>query len=190
VAESIERAEFEHYSGVARFFHWLSVLVVFIMIGTGLVMVYRGKDLNIWDDLTNSLYATHKSLGLVLLALVALRLIYRLVHGAPADEPSLHFFHRFMSHVTHWSIYGLLIVLPLIGWYGVSLFPALNIFGGYSIPALASPDQALAKQVLWLHGLAAYLLILLVGMHIGAALYHHVIRGDNVLRRMLPGLRR
>jgi cytochrome b561 len=189
MAQENRPAEFEHYSGLARFFHWLSVLIVFIMVGTGMLMVYRGKDLNIWDQLTNNLYMTHKTLGLALLVLIALRLLYRVFHGAPDDEPSLNFFHRFMSHSTHWALYGLLIALPLVGWYGVSLFPALNIFGGLKIPALVAPDQGLSKLVFWFHAVMAYALMALVAMHIGAGLYHHILRGDNVLRRMLPSLK-
>jgi len=184
-----KRSDFEHYSGVARFFHWLTAIVVLVMLGTGLLMVYRGKDLNIWDDLTNGLYTTHKTLGLVLLALVVMRLLYRINHGAPDDEPSLNFFQRFMSHSTHWGLYALLIGLPILGWIGISLFPALGTFGGFKIPALMSPDQGLSKQVFWFHALGAYAIMVLIAMHVGAAMYHHVIRGDNVLRRMLPGLK-
>ena len=190
MARDQANAEFEHYSGVARFFHWVTVVFVFGLLGSGLVMVYRGKDLNIWDGLTNSLYASHKTAGIALLVIVVLRLVYRLVRRAPADEPTLHVFHRVASHATHWTLYALLVALPLIGWYGVSLFPALNILGGYNIPALVAPDQAASKQVLWLHGLLAYVLIALIAMHIGAALYHHAIRRDNVLRRMIPSLKR
>jgi len=181
--------EFQHYTGVARFFHWLTALAVLVMLVTGLVMVYRGKDLNIWDDLTNTLYTTHKTLGLAVLVLVVMRLLYRINNGAPDDEPSLHFFQRFMSHATHWGLYALLIGLPLIGWVGISLFPALGTFGGFKIPGLMSPDQGFAKQVFWFHALGAYAIMVLIAMHFGAALYHHVVRGDNVLRRMLPGLK-
>ena len=65
-----------------------------------------------------------------------------------------------------------------------------DVFGMFKIPALAAPDKALSEQVLWVHGLAAYILLGLVAMHIAAALYHYFIRGDGVLARMLPSLRR
>lgn len=188
MAQENRTAEFQYYSGLARFFHWLSALIVLTMIGIGLLMVYRGKDLGLWDKLTNNLYLTHKTLGLALLALIVLRLLYRMLHGAPEDEPTLNFFQRFMSHSTHWALYGLLIGLPLVGWYGISLFPALNTFGGLKIPALVAPDQGLSKQVFWFLAMMAYALMALIAMHVGASLYHHIVRGDNVLRRMLPSL--
>ncbi|MGI9479975.1 MAG: cytochrome b [Hyphomicrobiaceae bacterium] len=180
---------FTPYSGVARFLHWLTVVLVLIMTMSGLVMVYRGKDLNIWDQLTNTLYSGHKALGLVILALIVVRLGYRLANGAPPDEPGLDGLQRFVAHLTHWAMYGLLVALPILGWLGISMFPALGTFGGIQIPALTAPDKAMSQQVLWLHGSLAYLLIVLIAMHIGAALHHHVIRGDNVLRRMLPSLK-
>ena len=182
-------ADFTPYSGVARFFHWLTAIVALIMILTGLVMVYRGKDLNIWDDLTNSLYTTHKTLGLALLAIIIARLIYRFVHGAPASEPGLTMFERIASHTTHWMMYVLLIGVPILGWIGISMFPALATFGGFTLPALTNPDNATSKQVLWWHGFFAYTIIALIAIHIGAAFFHHLVKRDNVLRRMLPNLK-
>lgn len=189
MAQDARATEFAHYSATARALHWLSALLVLVMAATGLAMVYRGKDLNLWDQLTNTLYTTHKTLGLVVLVLIIVRLAYRLSRGAPPDEPTLQGLQRFVAHLTHWSIYALLIALPLLGWVGISMFPALGTFGGLEIPALTGPDPATSKQVLWLHGLLAYLLIGLVVMHVAAALYHHTVRRDNVLRRMLPGLK-
>ena len=178
------------YSATARFFHWIVALLVAVMAVTGFAMVYRGKDLNIWDSLTNNLYSTHKALGLVVLALVVLRLLYRLIAGRPSDEATITPFQRVASHTVHWSLYALLIAIPIGGWLGVSLFPALDVFGLFQIPALMAPDKALSEQVLWVHGLAAYILLGLIAIHIAAALYHHFIRGDGVLARMLPSLRR
>ena len=178
------------YSPFARFLHWLVALLIAVMALTGVVMVSRGKDLNIWDALTNNLYSPHKALGLVVLALVVVRLGYRLVAGRPDDEPTLTPFQKIASHTVHWSIYVLLIAIPIGGWLGVSLFPALDVFGLFQIPALVAPDKALSEQVLWVHGLAAYVLLGLIAVHILAALYHHLIRNDGVLVRMLPSLRR
>lgn len=178
------------YSATARFFHWIVAVLVAVMAVTGIAMVYRGKDLNIWDGLTNNLYSTHKAVGLIVLALVVLRLLYRIMAGSPPDEPTITPFQRIASHTVHWLLYVLLIAIPIGGWLGVSLFPALDVFGVFKIPALAAPDKALSEQVLWVHGLAAYILLGLVAMHIGAALYHYFIRGDGVLARMLPSLRR
>jgi cytochrome b561 len=178
------------YSPAARHLHWLTTAVVFVMIPLGFAMTYRGTTLNIWDGLTDILFSMHKLLGFLLLWLVAGRLAYRLIHGAPPDEPTLLWWQKAASHLVHWLLYGLLLTVPLLGWIGISLYPSLRIFGLFDLPALAGADQPRAEAVLWVHGKLAVLMALLVCSHIAAALYHHLIRGDGVLRRMLPGLGR
>ena len=179
----------EVYSPTARAFHWLTVLLLAAQIPLGIAMSWRGNTLNIWDALTNTLYSTHKMTGLVILLVVIARLVYRLMHGAPADEPTIEPWQRIVSHITHWALYALLIAIALTGWLGVSLYPALDVFG-FKLPALASPDKDAAARVLAVHFFGAVALILLAGMHVGAALFHYVIRKDGVLNRMLPGLPR
>jgi cytochrome b561 len=177
-----------HYSRAARQFHWISAGFIFVMIPVGIYMVDRGAATN-FDALTNTLYSNHKMFGFILLWIVAARLVYRLVKGAPPDEPTLAPWQKAVSHAVHWSIYGLMLAVPLLGWIGVSLFPALGIPFGLSLPALTSPNQDMAKTVFLLHKFGAILLGLLVLMHVGAALQHHFIRKDGVLRRMMPGLK-
>ncbi len=177
------------YSAAARHMHWVTAAVVLAMIPAGLAMTYRGNTLNIWDGLTNAMYSSHKLLGFLVLWLVAGRLAYRLLKGAPPDEPTLLWWQKAGSHLVHWLLYGLLLVVPLLGWVGVSLYPSLTVFGLFNLPALASPNQDLAGKVLDIHGTLAIVMGLLVCAHVGAALYHHLIRKDGVLRRMLPGLR-
>ncbi len=184
------RAATEIYSPAARRFHWIVVGLLVLQVPIGYYMAYRGNDLNIWDGTTNSLYSGHKLLGLILLLIALARLGYRLVHGAPEPEPTLESWHRLASAVNHLGIYALLLLVPLLGWLGVSLYPALDIFGLFKLPGLMAPDQKLSEVVLEYHGYAALALVAFAGMHIGAALYHYLIRGDNVLGRMIPGLLR
>ncbi|WP_324134896.1 cytochrome b [Bosea sp. (in: a-proteobacteria)] len=176
------------YSAAARHMHWVTAAVVLAMIPAGLAMTYRGNTLNIWDGLTNAMYSSHKLLGFLVLWLVAGRLAYRLLKGAPPDEPTLLWWQKAGSHLVHWLLYGLLLVVPLLGWVGISLYPSLTVFGLFNLPALAAPNEDLAKVVLEIHGTLAILMGLLACAHVGAALYHHLIRKDGVLRRMLPGL--
>jgi cytochrome b561 len=177
------------YSPVARSLHWLTAAAAFVMVPLGLAMTYRGNTLDIWDGLTDALYSTHKLLGFLVLWLSVGRLIYRLVHGAPPDEPTLEWWQKAASHLVHWALYGLLLVVPLFGWIGISLFPSLTVFSLFDLPALAAPNEEAAKRVLFIHGWLAILLALLVCGHIAAALFHYFIRKDGVLRRMLPGLK-
>jgi cytochrome b561 len=189
MAETSSGSSSQHvYSPVARRFHWWTVAFVAVLAPVGLYMSYRGNTLNQWDATTNALYSGHKLAGLLLLLLVIARLGYRLVHGAPADEPTLEGWQKAASHVTHWTLYGLLILIPILGWLGVSRYPALEIFGRFELPALVAPDKEQAEAIFNLHKLAAYALIALVALHIAAALFHYVVRKDGVLARMLPSL--
>ncbi len=176
------------YRAGARRFHWITAGFVFVLVPVGIYMVNRGATTN-FDALTNTLYSWHKLGGFILLWIVFARLAYRFTVGAPPDEPTLEPWQKQAAHLTHWGLYGLLIVVPLLGWYGTSLYPALTVAGGLTLPAIASPDQKMSETVFFLHKLGAILLALGVMAHVGAALFHHVIRKDNVLRRMLPGLR-
>jgi cytochrome b561 len=171
------------YSVAARRFHWWTFGLLAVQIPVGLFMVRYGAATDFAEP-TGKLYDGHKVLGLVILLLVAARLIYRLVRGAPAAEPTLKPWERIVSHATHWAIYALLIIVPLLGWLAISYYGPFAPFG-IPLPALAAQDDARATQVFFLHMVAAYVLIVLLAMHVGAALQHYLIKRDGVLRRML-----
>jgi cytochrome b561 len=183
-------APVEIYSPTARRLHWTTVALLLLQFPVGLYMVYRGNVQNIWDTLTNVLYSGHKLAGLTILIIVLWRLVYRLTQGAPADEPTIEPWQRVVSRLNHWGLYGLLIAAPIAGYIGISLFPALDIFGLFSLPGVVAPDKEAAKTAFGVHGTLVMLLALLIAMHVGAALFHYLIRKDNVLGRMIPRLLR
>jgi cytochrome b561 len=175
---------------MARRLHWLMAALVILQVIAGLIMVNapEGSLLARMSD-TIGLYNGHKLLGLLLLALVLIRLAWRIAHGAPPEEPTLTVWQRETSSLVHSWIYLGLIVVPLLGWVGISLYPALDV-GWFKIPSLVTtPNEASSTVVLAAHAFAAFVLVGLIVMHVGAALYHYFIRGDGVLARMLPGLR-
>lgn len=176
------------YSPVARRFHWWTVALVAMMVPLGLYMVWRGSATQ-FDALTGRLYDVHKIGGFTLLWVVVARLVYRLRNGAPPDEPTLEWWQKAAAHLTHWGLYGMLLLIPLLGWLGVSLYGARSIFGIVSLPPLAAQNAPASELVFRLHFWAALLLVAMIGAHVGAAIFHHFIRGDGVLRRMLPGLK-
>jgi cytochrome b561 len=174
----------ETYSVAARRFHWWTVLFVLTQIPLGLYMAYRGNVLNVWDGLTNNLYSTHKLLGVFIFLLVLSRLFYRLSHGAPPDEPTITWWQKAGAPLNHWGLYLALLVVPVLGYLGISLYPALDIFGLFSLPGLVAPNKDAAARVFYWHWVGAVAIVLLIGMHVGAALFHYLIRRDGVLRRM------
>lgn len=188
----------EVYSSMARFFHWLTVLLIAVQVPIGLYMVYRGNEMvwtndkgetktGLWDATTNTLYSSHKLIGVIILGFVVLRLLYRFGAGAPKPEPTLNMAQKVGSEVNHWGIYLMLLVVPVLGYIGISYYGALNVFG-IPFPALTGKDEGVAEKVFEAHGLAAWALLALVALHVGAALYHYFVRRDYVLARMMPGL--
>jgi cytochrome b561 len=184
------RAPVEIYKRTARVLHWLTVALVAVQLPVGLYMTYRGNTLNVWDKVTGGLYNGHKVLGVTILLVVLWRLAYRLTRGAPADEPTIEPWQRLASHLNHWGLYTLLICAPVAGYIGISLFPALDIFGLFSLPGVVAPDKEAAKTAFAVHKLLVVLLVLLIAVHVAAALFHYFGRKDNVLGRMIPRLLR
>ena len=177
----------EVYARPARFFHWLTVFLLLIQVPVGFIMVYRGKELKIWDSLTGDLYSTHKLLGVIILAFIVLRLLYRLAKGAPREPATLASWQRVVSQITHWSIYVMLLVVPVLGYFGTAMFPALKIFDWFELPALVGKDREMSDLVLYYHAVGAFILLGLVVLHISAALYHRFFLKDTIVARMWPG---
>ena len=173
------------YSGLQKLVHWLTALLVFVMIPVGFLMVRRGAATN-FDALTGQLYTMHKTFGAIVLLLVLLRVGLRLGRGAPAPEPSLGRLQVIAAESVHGLLYVALVAVPLLGWFGTSAYGAREILGGLSLPEILSKNEALAETLLHWHGLFAFGLAALVAAHVGAALMHRFILKDGVMRRMLP----
>ncbi len=174
------------YSIIARVLHWLTVLLLILLFTSGIAMTERTEQYNLWDATTNTLYSSHKALGLFLLTMIVLRLIYRLSFGTPPHPLSLNNLQKIAAEGVHWGLYALLILVPMVGWIGISMFPALNIFG-VQIPALVAPDRQGAAWAFEIHEVLGYLLLALIALHIAAALFHAFILKDDILQRMWPG---
>ena len=170
------------YPPMSKLLHWLVAAAVLTTLPVSIVMgrVSQGPT-------QDFLYNLHKSLGVLILVLMILRLINRIVAGAPAPEPSLEPWHRIMSSAVHGLLFALLVAMPIVGWLANSAYGAPTpFFGLFTVPKLLADNEALAKQLFALHTWAGFLVILLAGMHIGGALFHYAVRRDNVLQRMLP----
>jgi len=172
----------DHYPAISKLLHWLVAVCV---LTTAVVAITMTR---IAEGATHdALYAFHKSLGVLILVLMLLRLINRLAVGAPIPDPAIEPWQRTLSAIVHTLFYVLLIAMPIVGYVATSAYGAPpSFFGLFDMPPIAGKDEALATQLFTLHRWVGYLVILLVLTHVSAALYHHFVRGDNVLRRMLP----
>lgn len=175
------------WSTPIKVLHWLLAITVIAMAVFGLMMKYG--DFSPVQRIR--LYALHKSVGLTVLALVALRLVIRLVDRRRPLLPPMPGWQRALATTTHVLLYVVLIGMPLSGWLynSASGFP-LQWFGLAQVPALAERSGELKALAGTLHFTGLLLLILLLLVHAGAALRHHFIDRDGVLRSMLPRFRR
>ena len=181
------------YSAVAILLHWASALGVLVLIGLGLTMTHAA----LAPLRQFQLYQWHKSVGVTVLALTVLRLLWRLTHRPPPHPVGMPARERRAAAAAHHLLYLLLVGLPLTGWAVVSLSP-FNIptvlYGLVPWPHLPLaahvPDPAAAEGLLkQVHALGAWFLAALLAVHVAAALRHHFLLRDDVLRRMLPGRR-
>ena len=190
------RYQLPTYTPAARGLHWLIALLIFIQLPLGLYMTYRGYDMptinekgeavkGIFDALTGFLYSSHKLIGLTIFFLVLARLLYRLTRGAPRPDPSVPAALTGASHLVHWSLYALLIAVPIIGYTAISYGRYLDVFG-IQLPAVTAKNEDLSKEVFEWHETGAFLILIFVTLHIAAAIYHRFVRKDRVVERMLP----
>jgi len=171
------------YSLTARALHWTTAILVLFMLPLGIVIV------NEWGGpLKDPLYDLHRSIGTLIIPLVVLRLAYRLAHPPsplPDDLPAIQ---RSAAHATHWGLYALLVIQPFVGWVATSAYGAvITVFGLFVLPPIWSQDRALSERLFVVHAVIGLAIAGLAAIHIGAALYHHFVRKDRVLMRMITG---
>lgn len=174
------------YNTLARALHWLTVALLLAIMPLGLIMggLPRGT-------LQNTLFITHESLGLTILALTTLRLVWRLARPAPPPSARLTPLERKASGAVHALLYLLLFIMPITGYLFVTFRGIeLSFFGLVHVPALVTAAKPRAQVAIFVHSNLQWAIYALAALHVGAALQHYFLRRDDVLQRMLPALRR
>ena len=172
------------YTGTARALHWLIVALLIAQFIFGWTMPHIGRTVPV-----STLIDLHLWFGTLILFVAVIRLAWRATHAEPAPEDGLPPWQVVSARLIHWLLYVLLFVVPILGWINASWrnMP-VTFFGLFELPKLVAtraPNWGWTGDV---HGLLAeYVLLVLVGIHVAAALYHYFIRRDGVLQRMLPG---
>lgn len=174
-----------HYGLLSVFLHWSMALVIYAMFALGLWMV----GLSYYDTWYHNAPEIHKSIGVMLMLALIIRLLWRVISPPPKPLSSYSTAVRISAVVAHWLLYSLLIAILFSG-YLISTADGkpISVFGWFSLPALltgAGEQADLAGDIhLWL----AWSIVILSGLHGLAALKHHFIDRDITLKRML-GLR-
>jgi len=171
------------YSGTAKTLHWLIVVLLIAQFVIAWTMPEIRRDTPV-----STLISLHFTIGIVILGVAVVRLLFRLVSGAPAPEAGIPGWQETSSQIVHWLLYLLLLVVPLLGWINADWRGMPVVMFGLELPHLIAARASGWQWTGDVHGLLAnYAILILVGLHAAAALYHHFIMRDGVLKRMLPG---
>jgi cytochrome b561 len=170
------------YTAAARWLHWLTAVLMLVVITAGLWIVYfEPKD----EAFKFRLYNIHESFGVMVFALAIARLLVRWRKPPPPLPPDTPALIQRFARLTHLSLYALLLLMPVIGFLATNAwgFP-LRLFDLIPLPSPIGKDEALAKTLSFLHGCGAIAIGTLIGAHLGGAAYHIFIRRDGLLKRM------
>jgi len=170
----------QRYSSASIAMHWLMVLAfVCIYVVVNLIDLYPEGSAS-----QGFMKSLHISLGLLVFALVWLRLVFRIMGNTPPVIPAPPAWQQKLARLLHAALYLLMVAMPLLGWAARSASGEPVAFFGLALPALVGANEALGERILEIHetfGIVGYFLI---GAHALAALFHHYVLKDNTLRRM------
>jgi cytochrome b561 len=169
------------YGLLAQAIHWATVLLFAYMLYLGFTMIDMERTPERFDR-----YGLHKSIGITIFALSILRLLWRWVNHSPSMPDGMAGYERFLAKLTHVGLYVLIIGLPLSGWvmssaagYGVTVFDL------FTLPHIADKSKELVDLTKEIHEWLVWIAIGVISLHALAALKHHFINKDDVLKRML-----
>jgi cytochrome b561 len=169
------------WGSVAQFLHWLIVALII----TQVTLALTADELHGMAKL--AMLARHKSVGITILMLATVRLVWRLANPTPPLPSTLKPYERFLANFTHAALYVLIFALPITGWIMSSArgFP-VSWFSLFQLPDLVAKNRPLYEAMQETHEALALTLGAVATLHLLAALKHHFVLKDTVLRRMLP----
>ena len=171
-----------HYTKTAKALHWLMAILFFGLLALGFYM----HDLPLSPEKLK-LYSWHKWAGVTAFLLVWLRLFWRVTHRPPALPISMPKIMQLAAHAGHLLLYVLMIAIPLSGWLMSSAKGFQTVwFGVLPIPDLIGKHKETGDLLQTLHMGLNLIFVAVIAGHIGAALKHHFIDKDDILKRMLP----
>ena len=175
----------QRYTGVAIALHWLIAVAI---LGTFLLAQYM-TNLQL-SPAKLKLYSYHKWIGVTIFLLVLMRIAWRLAHRPPLPPASMPAWQHSAASIAHFFLYALTLAIPVSGWLmsSASGFQVVYL-GVIPIPDLMAKSKDAAQELKQLHEALNWLMVVVVAMHVAAALKHHLIDRDDVMRRMLPFLK-
>ena len=176
----------DSYDRTIKAVHWLTLLLI-----TAVYIVVWASHAVGSREQSALLVQLHRSIGVTIFALTLFRLVWRWNARIPPLPADLRRFQKLTARVTEYALYILLMLQPALGLLNTNARGRLvDFYFLGELPPVIGPGKVLAKQAMAAHELIAYLIVTLVALHATAALFHHFVRRDNVLRAILPSRRR
>ena len=168
------------FAAFSRLLHWTMAVMVLTMLCIGVAMVVSLGNYHV-------LMSIHRPLGIAILILVVVRFVNRLLNPPPPFPASMSRAERLAATASELAMYGLMLVLPLIGWGMLSAarYPIV-LHGALHLPFILPHSAALYAVLRKAHTILAYLFVLTFMGHFGAILFHALIVRDGLLKRMAP----
>jgi cytochrome b561 len=167
------------YSSTAIVLHWLLAALIVFLLGLGWWMMTIEKEPG-----SATYFDLHKSLGFIVLALVAIRIAWRATHRPEGLPDAVPAWQARASEALHWALYATMIVMPIVGYLGASFQKHRPEFFGLPTPAWATPNHDVSESFFTVHAITAWVLVVLVSLHVLAGLKHLLIDRDRVFQRM------
>ena len=168
-----------HYGAPAIVLHWVIAALIVCMVALGWTMMSLEDDPG-----SDWLFDLHKSVGLTVFALIVLRILWRAGHRPEGLPDSVPAWQAKISRLIHWALYACMIVMPVTGFLGASHQKESLKFFGLDLPRWATPDHDVAEGFFTIHSIIAWVLVILVCLHILAGLKHLIVDRDRVFQRM------
>ena len=173
------------YDMVAITLHWVMAICILLMLGSGIAFDNIPMD----KSFKFNLYQWHKSLGLLLLAAVFVRIGWRLFHKPPAEPAQIPKHDQKLALLGHWALYALMFAMPFAGWMMVSSSPyglPTYIFGLFEWPHLpyVAGDKSINGLAKSIHYYGGWAFIVMIAAHTGAVVKHYYFDHVNLLSRM------
>ena len=171
------------YDGIAILFHWLVAVLIIANIG----LAWSLDSFDHHSPEHDRILTIHKSIGTTVLLLAVPRLIWRWMHPAPPLPETIPRWKRIAARTDQALLFAVLFIMPLSGLIDAGAFSQpVHYFFLFDLPALTGHDEPLGHIAFAIHQLCALILYGLLLVHAGAALHHHYVLKDGILRRMLP----
>ena len=170
------------YGAVTQLFHWLTV----VLVGTAYIVSPGGPEDRIYSPAFDFSRQLHETLGILVFALVLLRILWRLFEPTP-EPPSMAPWMKYSAVAAHLGLYALLLAIPSTAIAGAWLEAhPITLFGIGTIGPMLPQAHDLGQTIAYIHTILGNVIIWLAGFHAVAALFHHFILRDSVLTSMLP----